>query len=107
MNHAELINTLKRTLEEMGHTVSEFADPQLLLNIRGEIVSRLGNYEMIWQFTSASPNVTMIFFFKDHNLYVGLDGTEDSWFSASDIEWRDFYPAEPYQVTETKYRRIE
>lgn len=107
MNHNELIKAVHSLLEDTGSIVNEFVQSNTPPHLREAVTNQLGEYDIIWQTEPYSNDLSVLFHFKDYNLYIGIDGHDDSYDSYDNIEWKNFYPAEPYQVTETKYRRIE
>lgn len=76
--------------------------------VREEIVSKLGEYEHVLEcdrpFGEEDTQRTVILF-KDHNVYLAMDGYYDSW-SGGNWDGAELYEVKPVTKTYTDWEKV-
>lgn len=106
----EFLKEFKAALDSIDVTVSQFVSEDCSQADFDQLKILIGEFNFIFNERDPYKNnhelndEVHIFYFKKPNLYIQFESEYSSWDAP---RFGDFYLVEPYEVTETKYRKIK
>jgi hypothetical protein len=97
----------KMTGEEIIEYLCENIEPYEFEYDLNDHEDKLGKAELVDDVSETSGDAWLVQYFKDHNVYIRLNGFYNSYDASTEYEESDYDVVEPYQAVVTFYESAE